>query len=59
MGVVDWLGHHGAVWNFQRRQVLCGIRNDTSLSLLVVWEDAAFNAFHYKAVADILPYDTQ
>ena len=59
VGVLDYLVHHGAVWTFERRKALCGIRNDTSLSLPVVWFDAAFNAFHYKAVADILPYDTQ
>ena len=59
VGVLDYIGHHGAVWTFERRKALCGIRNDTSLSLPVVWFDAAFNAFHYKAVADILPYDTQ
>ena len=59
VGVLDYIDHHGAVWTFERRKVLCGIRNDTSLSLPVVWFDAAFNAFHHKAVADILPYDTQ
>ncbi|XP_068721403.1 uncharacterized protein [Montipora capricornis] len=59
VGVLDWLGHHGAVWTFQQRKVVCDIQNETSLSLPVVWYDAAFNAFHYKAVADILPYDTQ
>ena len=59
VGVLDYLHHHGAVWTFERRKVLCGIRNDTSLSLPVVWYDAAFNTFHYKAVADILPYDTE
>ena len=59
VGVLDYIIHHGAVWTFERRKALCGIRNDTSLSLPVVWFDAAFNAFHYKAVADILPYDTQ
>ncbi|XP_068759689.1 uncharacterized protein [Montipora capricornis] len=59
VGVLDYLFHHGAVWTFERRKALCGIRNDTSLSLPVVWFDAAFNAFHYKAIADILPYDTQ
>ena len=59
VGVLDWLGHHGAVWTFERRKVVCDIQNDTSLSLPVVWYDAALNAFHYKAVADILPYDTQ
>ncbi|XP_068758206.1 uncharacterized protein [Montipora capricornis] len=59
VGVLDYIDHHGAVWTFERRKALCGIRNDTSLSLPVLWFDAAFNAFHYKAVADILPYDTQ
>ena len=59
VGVADYFERHGAVWTFERRKVLCGIRNDTSLSLPVMWYDAAFNAFHYKAVADILPYDTK
>ena len=59
VGVLDYVRHHGARYTFRNRKRLCGVRNDKSLVLPVVWFDAIFNAFHYKAVAHILPYDTQ
>ena len=59
LGVLDYAGHHNARFTFERRKHVCGFTNDTSLVLPVVWFDAIFNAFHYNAVAHILPYDTQ
>ena len=59
VGVLDYVRHHGARYTFRKRKRLCGVRNDKSLVLPVVWFDAIFNAFHYKAIAHILPYDTQ
>ena len=59
VGVLDYVEHHGARYTFRKRQRLCGIRNDKSLVLPVVWFDAISNAFHNKAIAHILPYDTQ
>ena len=59
LGVIDYVIHHGARFTFERRKHVCGFTNDTSLVLPVVWFDASFNAFHYKAVTHILPYDTQ
>ena len=59
VGVLDYTGHHGARFTFERRKHICGFTNETSLVLPVVWFDPIFNAFHYTAVAHILPYDTQ
>lgn len=43
---------------FQRRQSLCGITENKPLVIPTVWFDGCINAYHYKAVSDILPYPT-
>lgn len=58
LGVLDYNEHHGAKWTLKRRKLLCRM-NDTPLVLPVVCMDAIFHAFHYKAIAHILPYTTQ
>ena len=57
--LLEYVEHHGAGDTFIKRKRLCGFTNDTSLVLPVVWFNAIFNAFHYKAIAHILPYNTQ
>ena len=57
VGVLDY-AQHSAKWTLIRRKLICGV-SDSSLVLPVVWFDAIFHAFHYKAVAHILPYSTQ
>ncbi|XP_020612658.1 uncharacterized protein LOC110051027 [Orbicella faveolata] len=58
VGVLDYKVHHGASTVIKKRRDLCGI-NESSLVLPTVFYDAIFNAFHYEAVAHILPYPTQ
>ncbi|KAL9964909.1 hypothetical protein ACROYT_G028622 [Oculina patagonica] len=58
IGVLDYTLHHGAGWTLKRRKLLCG-NNETSMVIPTVCFDAIFHAFHYKAIAHILPYKTQ
>ena len=58
VGVLDYIEHHGAKWTLARRKRLCS-KYDRSLVLPVVCFDAIFHAFHYKAIAHILPYSTE
>lgn len=58
VGVLDYNIHHGVDVILKLRRKLCGI-NDTSLVLPTVFFDALFNAYHHKAIEDILPYPTQ
>ena len=58
VGVLDYKVHHGADFILKLRRNMCGI-NETSLVLPTVLFDALFNAYHHKAIADILPYPTK
>ena len=58
VGVLDYDFHNGAQVLLDRRQTLCGIKKP-AMVLPTVFFDAIFNAFHFKAVAYILPYATQ
>ena len=58
VGVLDYKVHHGADVILKLRRKLCGI-NETSLVLPTVLFDALFNAYHHKAIEDILPYPTE
>lgn len=55
LGVTDYrrLSAEGA---FKRRQNLCGIHDNTTLTLPIVSFDGCLNAYHYKAITHILPY---
>ena len=56
VGALDNLRREKAL--LERRRTLCDI-NETSAVVPIVWMDAMFNAFHYKAIEHILPYPTQ
>ena len=54
VGVLDYK-HHGTNYILKLRNTSCGI-NKASLVLPTVLYDALFNAYHFKAIAHILPY---
>lgn len=58
IGVLDYTLHHGAKWTFERRKLLCN-NSETAMAVPTVCFDAIFHAFHYKAIAHILPYKTE
>ena len=55
VGVVNYFNNGKILLDLRR--VMCGI-SDSSV-VPVMWSDALFNAFHYKAIKHILPYPTQ
>ena len=55
LGVTDY-GRLSAEAAFKRRQTLCGIHDNTTLTLPIVRFDGCFNAYHYKAITHIFPY---
>lgn len=58
VGVADQPGPQSAISILRKRRMKCGI-NETSMVIPTMWFDAYFNAFHYKAIKQILPYPTQ
>ena len=55
LGVTDYR-RLSAEAAFKRRQTLCGIHDNTTLTLPIVNFDGCFNAYHYKAITHIFPY---
>ena len=58
VGVLDYKGHHGAIWTNETRKKICK-KADSSLMIPIVWYDAILNAFHYKSMEHLFPYRTQ
>ena len=58
VGVADQPGPQSAISILRKRRMKCGI-NETSMVVPTMWFDAYFNAFHYKAIKQILPYPTK
>ena len=54
LGVVDYW-RLSARCAFTRRRRLCGV-TEKSMVIPIVWFDGCINAYHYKAVAHVLPY---
>ena len=57
LGVADYRRHKSADAAFKRREILCG-KTEKSMVIPIAWFDGCINAYHYKAVAHVLPYPT-
>ena len=60
VGVVDYLSHHSYRFMLEKRQQLC--KKTSALEPMyvsVTHFDGIFNAFHYKAMDSLLPYNTK
>ena len=58
VGVVDYEGHHGAIWTNERRKKIYN-KTDSPLVIPTVWYNALLNAFHYKSIKHLFPYRTR